>query len=105
MSQEAKIRQSRDFRTVYSNGLGVQFMGIDAILRFSILDNPADPHTGSEEQVAIAMNVQNFKALGQMIMAIVARHEELTNAQIEVNPRAMETVMAAIAAAKKPPGK
>ena len=96
------VRKGHDSRVVYANATVIQFMGIDAIIRFSIMDDVSDPSSsGMEEQVAVAMNVVNFKALGQIIMALVTHHEQLTKTTIEVSPLVKQRIEEAIAPTKK----
>ena len=103
--KQAPLRKSTDYRTVYANGIGIQFMGIDGIIKFSILDDITNPSAGGEEQVAVAMNVQNLKALSQVLAALVAKHEELTGATIELDPRVAQSIQAALASVKTAPKK
>ncbi|WP_018408776.1 hypothetical protein [Methylocystis rosea] len=94
-------RKGPDWRTVYANGFGIQFMGIDAIINFSILDDISDPAKGVEDQVSVVLNVQNFKALALVMSGLVAHHEKTTGQVVEINPRVKKNLEDAIASEKK----
>jgi len=99
-----KSTQSKDFRFVYSNTIGLQFNGSELILRFSILNELSNPAAGHVEQVAVAMSAANMKALWQTLDAVIKHHEKVTGAPIPVSPQIQQVIDKAIAAAasKKP---
>lgn len=76
-------------------------MGIDAIINFSILDDISDPAKGAEDQISVALNIQNFKALAFIMNALVAHHEKSTGHVVEINPRVQKNLEEAIASGKK----
>jgi hypothetical protein len=98
-----KGAQSKDFRVVYSNTMGLQFSGAELILKFSILNDFSNPAAGHVEQVAVAMNPVNMKALWQALDAVIKHHEKVTGAPIPVNPETQQGIDKAIAATSKKP--
>jgi hypothetical protein len=95
--------QSKDFRIVYSNTIGLQFNGSELIVKFSIMNDLSNPAAGHVEQVGVAMTVVNMKALTQALDAMIKHHENITGAPIVINPQVQQTIDKAIAAATKKP--
>jgi len=78
--------RAEGFRYVYANTVGVQFMGPDGILTFSVFRNPADDKEGAEEQVAIGMNAPAIKALAITLSRVIENFEKAAGSEIPTNP-------------------
>lgn len=96
--------KDKDFRIVYCNHAGFQFNGFEAIIKFGVVNDLSDPNGGYVDQVAVAMNPSNVKALAISLGAMVKSHEETTGSEIPINPDLQKNIEAAIAAAKKTRG-
>lgn len=96
-----KITQAKDYRVVYTNTVSMQFNGSELILKFAILNDLGNAANGHVEQIGVAMNSANMKALSQTLGAMIAHHEKLTGMEIPVNPKVKESIDKLIAEASK----
>ena len=93
--------KDKDFRVVYCNHTGFQFNGLEIIIKFGVMNDLGDASAGYVDQVAVAMNAVNLKALSMTLDAAIKHHETLTGVEIPINPEIKKNIEASIAAATK----
>jgi hypothetical protein len=73
-----KNTRAKEFRYNFADTIGLQFNGNQAIITFSIANNPSDPSQGAQEQVAVAMVAVVAKSLASTLGIILSRFEKST---------------------------
>ena len=99
----SKNTRSKDFRYIYTNGLGAQIGGNEVILIFGIKEDQTIQDNKLQEEVGVIMTHATAKTLAVTLNKVIENYEKATGNNILVDPAAINQVEKAIEEATKRP--
>jgi hypothetical protein len=77
-----KNSRSKDFKYIYSNGIGAQIGGGEATLIFGIKEDPSVQDDVLLEEIAVIMTIPTLKILSVTLSQIIENIERASNTKI-----------------------